>query len=371
MRRRRMPLPPPPAAALTSSGSPCSPANAATASGVGLGEARDDRHARPPRRGPRAADLSAHQLDRRRPADRSSEPAGIARARAARRARRGSRSPDGSPARRRAAPPRRSPRRRGRSRPRRVTSQALDAQPAPGRPRRVHRRRRAPEPAQRARDPRDDLAAVGDQHPVEHQATPVDRSRGQRVRAERAPEHVAHRRRRGEHPLERDAGGDPHLLEHADEVLRRDVAGRARRAPGSRRARRSSTRTSSTPAPSAASTLASPCPRVLWKCAVSSASRRGRRRRSARRHRIRHAGRVAEADLGRAGRREPPRHPVHALARHVALVGAAERDADHRVRTEPARPGAGRARARAPASDSSTLAPTFGGCGSRTPRGSS
>ena len=35
----------------------------------------------------------------------------------------------------------------------------------------------------------------------------------------------------------------------------------------------------STPASSAASTLASPCPRVLWKCAVSSTS--GKRARAA------------------------------------------------------------------------------------------
>ena len=70
-------------------------------------------------------------------------------------------------------------------------------------------------------------------------------------------------------PAEIDPGRDPHLLEHRDEILGGDVAGRARRAPGSRRARRSSTRTTR-PRLSAASTFASPCPRVLWKCAVSS-----------------------------------------------------------------------------------------------------
>ncbi len=79
--------------------------------------------------------------------------------------------------------------------------------------------------------------------------------------------------RRGlEQRLERDAGLDAHLVQHRHEVLGRDVAGRARAARGSRRARRSSTRSSLTPASSAASTFASPCPRVLWKWAVSSTS---------------------------------------------------------------------------------------------------
>ena len=54
-----------------------------------------------------------------------------------------------------------------------------------------------------------------------------------------------------------DAGLDPHLVQHRDQVLAGDVAGRPGRAPGSRRARRSSTRRSRTPASSAASTLAS------------------------------------------------------------------------------------------------------------------
>ncbi len=63
-----------------------------------------------------------------------------------------------------------------------------------------------------------------------------------------------------------------------------------RPARDSRRARRSSTRSSSTPACSAASTLASPCPRVLWKCAVSSTSAPSALARSARRTRRPAAG---------------------------------------------------------------------------------
>ena len=76
----------------------------------------------------------------------------------------------------------------------------------------------------------------------------------------------------------------PISCEHRDEVLGGDVAGRARPGPGSRRARRSSTRTSAQPASSAASTLARPWPRVLWKWAVSSAPapRRTPARRSSR-----------------------------------------------------------------------------------------
>ena len=80
------------------------------------------------------------------------------------------------------------------------------------------------------------------------------------------------RARAGEQRRQVDARLDAHLVQHRDEVLGGDVAGRARPAPGSRRARRSSTRSSSTPASSAASTFARPCPRVLWKCAVSSTS---------------------------------------------------------------------------------------------------
>ena len=115
-------------------------------------------------------------------------------------------------------------------------------------------------------------------------------------------------------------------------------------APGSRRARRSSTRTTCTPASSAASTLARPCPRVLWKWAVSSTSSPSASRAAGKNSRtwarVGHAGRVAEADLLRAGVAQPARDREHALGRHVALVGAAEGDRDHALAAQPPAPRA-------------------------------
>ena len=55
------------------------------------------------------------------------------------------------------------------------------------------------------------------------------------------------------------------------------------------------------------------------------------RRREERAHlrRVGHPGGVAEADLLRARRDQPPGDLEHALRRDVALVGAAEGDGDH------------------------------------------
>ena len=51
----------------------------------------------------------------------------------------------------------------------------------------------------------------------------------ERVRAELAAEQLAHRVRREEQRAQVDPGLDPHLVQHPDEVLGGDVAGRARR----------------------------------------------------------------------------------------------------------------------------------------------
>src|SRR5439155_1214627 len=56
--------------------------------------------------------------------------------------------------------------------------------------------------------------------------------------------------------------------------------------------------------------------------------------------RVGHAGRVAEADLLRAGRDEPAGDREDALARHVALVRAAEAHADHALAAEAGLAGA-------------------------------
>ena len=88
----------------------------------------------------------------------------------------------------------------------------------------------------------------------------------------------------------------------------------------------------STPCSSAASTLARPWPRVLWKWAVSSTAAEALARGGeelADLARVRHPGRVAEGDLLAAGGGEPLGDLEHALGRHLALVGAAEAGRDH------------------------------------------
>ena len=102
---------------------------------------------------------------------------------------------------------------------------------------------------------------------------PVHRAGDERVAAQRAAEHVADLARGGEQRLEVDRRS----RSPSRAASRRGPRWRCCRsrpaAPGSRPARRSSTRTSRTPASIAASTFASPWPRVLWKCAVSSTPR--------------------------------------------------------------------------------------------------
>ena len=118
------------------------------------------------------------------------------------------------------------------------------------------------------------------------------------------------RRAQPEQPLEVDPGLDAHLVQHRDEVLGRDVARSRRAGTGQPPSSPNELSNESTPDSSAASTFASPWPRVLWKWAVSSApgsSSRARSKNAAHLHRVRHAGRVAERDLLAAGLGEPPR----------------------------------------------------------------
>ncbi len=94
----------------------------------------------------------------------------------------------------------------------------------------------------------------------------------------------------------------------------------------------------STPCSSAASTLASPCPRVLWKWAVSSTpSSRSTAdgEELADLARVRHPGRVAERDLLAAGLRKLLGDLEHARRRDLALVGTAEGDRDHALAAKP------------------------------------
>ena len=109
-------------------------------------------------------------------------------------------------------------------------------------------------------------------------------------------------------------------------------------APGSRRARRTRDSNESIPCSSAASTLARPWPRVLWKWAVSSdpveALARGGEE-LADLARVRHPGRVAEGDLLASRRGQALGDLEHAVDRHLALVGAAEAGRDHALAAQP------------------------------------
>ena len=159
---------------------------------------------------------------------------------------------------------------------------------------------------------------------------------------ERTAEHVLRRARGREQRREIHAGLDPHLVQHRDEILGGDVAGR----PGRHRAAAELAELDSklvTPASSAASTFAKPWPRVLWKWAVSSIP--GRRSNARAKNSLTWTGfaipvvspnATSAAGVGqRQGDRE------HALERYLTLVRAPERGRDHALAAQPlrARPG--------------------------------
>ena len=125
-----------------------------------------------------------------------------------------------------------------------------------------------------------------------------------------------------------------HLVEHRDEVLGGDVAGRARRHRAAAELAERSTRSESMPCSSAASTLASPWPRVLWKWAVSSTP--GRRSRAAAKNSPTWRGFAIPVVSPNATSSQPAsasRSAIskHALRRHLALV----RDSRTRSRSRP------------------------------------
>ena len=187
-------------------------------------------------------------------------------------------------------------------------------------------------------------------------SAPVHRPGDERVAAERAAEDLL--RARARTPAARAGRCRSRCPSRA--ASRRGPRWRCcrwrRPAPGSRRARRSSTRSCRRRPRSAASTLARPCPRVLWKCAVSStlgpSSARARGEELAHLARVGHAGGVAEADLLRARVAQARGDLEHALGRHVALVGAAEGRRDHALAAQPLLARARRAPPRSPLSDS-------------------
>ena len=151
----------------------------------------------------------------------------------------------------------------------------------------------------------------------------------------------------------------PHLVQHRDEVLGGDVAGRAGRDRAAAELAEARLERASRPASSAASTLASPCPRVLWKCAVSSTSSpsasRAAGKNVAHLGRVGHPGRVAEADLLRARVAQPARRSrTRARGGTWPSYGQPKATRDHRLAAQPLPRGRGRAPAPARLSDSST-----------------
>ena len=99
---------------------------------------------------------------------------------------------------------------------------------------------------------------------------PLDRAGDDGVAGQLAPEDAAAPRgRRRSSPADRDPGGHAHLLEHADRsseaMLPVEPAGTGH-PPSSPKLDSKLVQ----PASSAANALASPWPRVLWKCAVTS-----------------------------------------------------------------------------------------------------
>src|SRR5205085_6297123 len=163
-------------------------------------------------------------------------------------------------------------------------------------------------------------------------AAPRHGAGDERVARERAAEDPAHAARAREQRVEVDARRDAHLAEHRDEVLGRDVAGRAgghgaaaELAEGGleavdARLERGEHVRERLPA------------RVVE---VRGELERGRKALArggeelAYRARARHAGRVPEADLLRAGCVQARGDVEHALDGDVALVGAAEGGRDH------------------------------------------
>src|SRR3954469_19196360 len=160
---------------------------------------------------------------------------------------------------------------------------------------------------------------------------PVDRPRDQRVRAQRPAEHALGLARGLEQAIQVDPGLDAHLVQHRDEVLRGDVAGRARRdraAAELAEARLEAVAAGLQRGEDVGQALAARVVEVRGQLDVVAERVARRGEELAHLARVGHAGRVAEADLARAGGDEPLGDLEDAFAGDVALVGISEGDAD-------------------------------------------
>src|SRR5437764_3124465 len=172
---------------------------------------------------------------------------------------------------------------------------------------------------------------------------PVDRTRDQRVRAERAPEDPLGLAGGLQQRVEVHAGLDAHLVQHRDEVLGGDVAGgalRHRAAAELAEARLVAGHARLQRGEDVGQPLATRVVEVRGQLDVGSERFPRQREELAHLAGIGHAGGIAEADLLRTGADEAARDREDALGRHVALVGAAKADADHALAAQPGVAGA-------------------------------
>ena len=179
--------------------------------------------------------------------------------------------------------------------------------------------------------------AIAEVHPPQERgvdqptASPLDGPGGQQVRAERTAEDLLDLARR---PRAAPRGRSRSSMPISSSIETRSSVAMLPVEPGGTGQPPSSPKLDSNesiPCPSAASTLARPWPRVLWKCAVSSGppppapscdAHPGEEPVDL--ERVGHAGRVAEADLGAARCEQALGDAEDPLGRHLALVGAAE-----------------------------------------------
>ena len=185
---------------------------------------------------------------------------------------------------------------------------------------------------------------------VQRLARPVDRARGEQVRAERAAEQRLRGARGLEQRAEVDARVGAHLVQHRDDVLGGDVAGRARRdraAAELAEARLERAHARLVGGEHVRQALAARVVEVRRELDVVAERRAGGREEAAHLRRVGHPGRVAEADLLRAGRDQPlARSRTRARAGRGPRRGSRRR---RRSRPRSAAPPRGRGRARAPA----------------------
>src|SRR4051794_16599120 len=166
----------------------------------------------------------------------------------------------------------------------------------------------------------------------ENLAVPVDRPGDDGVRAQRPAEHALRLARGAEQGVEVDPGLDAHLVQHRDEVLGGDVAGRTlgdRAAAELAEARLEGLAAGLQRGEDVGQPLAARVVEVRGQLdlAAELVARGGEE--GSHLARVGHAGRVAEADLLRAGGDEALGDDEDALGRDLALVGAAEARADH------------------------------------------